>query len=97
MSSEMFPFASHEKYGYSLEYADKELKEAGDLAKKYGHRLTMHPGQVSDIQADVVGCSPKFTQLGSPKPAVIRASVRELEYQCEIMDRMGLDKDGVMM
>jgi UV DNA damage endonuclease len=47
LSSEMFPFASHAKYGYNLEFADKELKEAGDLAKKYGHRLTMHPGQVS--------------------------------------------------
>jgi len=43
----MFPFASHAKYGYSLEYAAAELKEAGDLAKSYGHRLTMHPGQVS--------------------------------------------------
>ena len=47
MSSEMFPFASHAKYGYDLEFADKELKEAGELAKKYGHRLTLHPGQVS--------------------------------------------------
>lgn len=45
MSSEMFPFASHAKYGYSLDFADAELKEAGELAKKYGHRLTMHPGQ----------------------------------------------------
>lgn len=45
----MFPFASHAKYGYSLEYAAEELKEAGDLAKKYGHRLTMHPGQVRSI------------------------------------------------
>jgi UV DNA damage endonuclease len=26
MSSEMFPFASHGQYGYSLEYADAELK-----------------------------------------------------------------------
>ncbi|ORX37711.1 UV-endonuclease UvdE-domain-containing protein [Kockovaella imperatae] len=83
MSSEMFPFASHEKYGYDLSFADAELKEAGELAKKYGHRLTMHPGQ--------------FTQLGSPKEAVIKASVRELDYQCEIMDRMGIDKDGVMI
>lgn len=49
MSSEMFPFASHAKYGYSLDFADAELKEAGDLAKKYGHRLTMHPGQVSPV------------------------------------------------
>lgn len=47
MSSEMFPFASHAKYGYDLSFADKELQEAGELANKYGHRLTMHPGQVS--------------------------------------------------
>lgn len=46
MSSEMFPFASHAKYGYDLEFAEEGLKAAGDLAKKYGHRLTMHPGQV---------------------------------------------------
>ncbi|KIR31689.1 UV damage endonuclease UvdE [Cryptococcus deuterogattii MMRL2647] len=83
MSSEMFPFASHAKYGYSLDFADAELKEAGDLAKKYGHRLTMHPGQ--------------FTQLGSPKKAVVSASIRELEYHCEIMDRMRLGSDGVMI
>ncbi|XAO26222.1 UV damage endonuclease UvdE [Cryptococcus bacillisporus CA1280] len=83
MSSEMFPFASHAKYGYSLDFADAELKDAGELAKKYGHRLTMHPGQ--------------FTQLGSPKKAVVNASIRELEYHCEIMDRMGLGSDGVMI
>ena len=42
-----FPFASEMEYGYTLEYAAKELKEAGDLAKKFGHRLTTHPGQFS--------------------------------------------------
>lgn len=47
MSSEIFPFAAHEEYGYSLEYADKELKAAGDTAKRLGVRLTTHPGQVS--------------------------------------------------
>ncbi|KAG8924362.1 hypothetical protein FRC01_011608 [Tulasnella sp. 417] len=83
MSSEIFPFASHAVYGYDLSFADKELKEAGELAKKYKHRLTMHSGQ--------------FTQLGSPKEEVVTASVRELEYQCEIMDRMGLDQDSVMI
>ncbi|KIO21278.1 hypothetical protein M407DRAFT_80564 [Tulasnella calospora MUT 4182] len=83
MSSEIFPFASHGAYGYDLSFADKELKEAGELAKKYKHRLTMHPGQ--------------FTQLGSPKEEVVTASVRELEYQCEIMDRMGLDQNSVMI
>ncbi|KAK6908725.1 UV damage endonuclease UvdE [Kwoniella mangroviensis CBS 8886] len=83
LSSEMFPFASHAKYGYDLAFADEGLKEAGALAKKYGHRLTMHPGQ--------------FTQLGSPKPNVIEASIRELNYQCEIMDRMGIGAEGVMI
>ena len=81
ISSELFPFASHAKYGYSLDYAaadlkvsvsssrashsDSLLKAAGDLANGYGHRLTLHPGQ--------------FTQIGSPKENVVEASVRELQ------------------
>ncbi|KZT53356.1 UV-endonuclease UvdE [Calocera cornea HHB12733] len=83
VSSDMFPFASHGEHGYSLEYADSALRAAGALAKKYGHRLTMHPGQ--------------FTQLGSPKPGVVAASVRELEHQCDILDRLGVGRDGVMI
>ncbi|KAF8828535.1 hypothetical protein HHX47_DHR3000073 [Lentinula edodes] len=81
LSSEMFPFASHPIYGYSLEYCSSLLAEAGALAKKYGHRLTTHPGQ--------------FTQLGSPKPGVIESSIRELEYHCQMLDLMGVGKDGV--
>jgi UV DNA damage repair endonuclease len=50
LSSEMFPFASHAKYGYDLSFADEGLKAAGDLANKYGHRITMHPGQVSYLK-----------------------------------------------
>ena len=85
ISSEMFPFASHGELGYDLSYAKDELKvcrslmlplvlcvlkpprlqAVGDLARKLGHRLTTHPGQ--------------FTQLASPKEAVVEASIRELE------------------
>jgi UV DNA damage endonuclease len=94
----MFPFASHAKYGYDLSFAAEGLKAAGDLANKYGHRITMHPGQVSApgaaFETILTG---QFTQLGSPKPNVVTASVRELDYQCEILDRMGIDQDGVMM
>lgn len=43
----------------------------------------MHPGQ--------------FTQIGSPNQKVVDASIRELEYHCEMMDRMGLGADGVMI
>lgn len=79
----MFPFASHLVHGYSLEYCADLLAKAGALANKYGHRLTTHPGQ--------------FTQLGSPKPAVVEAALRELEYNCEMLDLMGIGVDGVMV
>jgi UV DNA damage endonuclease len=47
LSSEMFPFASHETYGYKLApFASEVLTEIGSLAAELGHRLTMHPGQV---------------------------------------------------
>ncbi|KAG6857694.1 hypothetical protein H0H87_004110 [Tephrocybe sp. NHM501043] len=83
LSSEMFPFASHEKHGYSLDYCDTLLAQVGLLANKYGHRLTTHPGQ--------------YTQLGSPKPAVIKSAIRELSYHCEMLDKMGIGVDGVMV
>ncbi|KAL4078316.1 UV-endonuclease UvdE-domain-containing protein [Scleroderma yunnanense] len=82
-SSDMFPFASHETYGYSLTYCAPLLAQVGDLAKKYGHRLTVHPGQ--------------FTQLGSLREGVVRSSIRELEYHCEMLDLMGIGPDGVMV
>ncbi|KAJ7451822.1 UV-endonuclease UvdE-domain-containing protein [Mycena galericulata] len=83
MSSEMFPFASHATHGYSLEYCAPVLARVGELANKLGHRLTAHPGQ--------------YTQLGSLKPEVIQSSVRELAYHTEMMDRMGLGVDSVMI
>lgn len=79
----MFPYASHDIYGYSLEYCAPLLAQVGALAKRYGHRLTTHPGQ--------------FTQLGSPRDSVVRSSIRELEYHAEMLDRMGIDQDGVMV
>jgi UV DNA damage endonuclease len=45
----MFPFAGHAEHGYSLEYAEKELKEAGETAKRLGVRLTTHPGQFNQL------------------------------------------------
>ncbi|KAF9268172.1 UV-endonuclease UvdE [Marasmius fiardii PR-910] len=83
LSSEMFPFASHPIYGYSLEYCSPLLAQAGELARRYGHRLTAHPGQ--------------FTQLGSPKPNVVEASVRELQYHSEMLDLMGVGSEGVLV
>ena len=44
----MFPFASHEEYGYKLApFASEVLSAVGKVAAKLGHRVTTHPGQVS--------------------------------------------------
>lgn len=87
LSSEMFPFASHEDYLYDLSHADNELRAAGALANKYDHRLTTHPGQ--------------FTQIASPNPKVFVNAVRDLEFHNELLTRMKLDpqrdRDAIMV
>ena len=55
----------------------------GEYASKYKHRLTTHPGQ--------------FTQLGSPKPDVVRRAILDLEYHAQMLDLMGLPSDSVMI
>jgi UV DNA damage endonuclease len=88
LSSEMFPFASHDVYGYKLApFAAEALAEVGRVAAELGHRLTTHPGQ--------------FTQLGSPRAEVIRNAVRDLEYHSEMLSLLQLpeqqDRDAVMI
>ncbi|KAI0376497.1 UV-endonuclease UvdE [Hypomontagnella monticulosa] len=88
LSSEMFPFASHEEFGYKLApFASDVLAEAGRVAAELGHRLTTHPGQ--------------FTQLGSPREEVVRNAIRDLEYHDEMLTLLRLpehlNKDAVMI
>ena len=88
LSSEIFPFASHEEYGYKLEpFAAEALAEAGKVIAELGHRVTTHPGQ--------------FTQLGSPRNSVIENAIRDLEYHAEMLSLLKLpaqqDRDAVMI
>lgn len=88
LSSEMFPFASHPEYGYKLEpFAADALAEAGKVIAQYGHRVTTHPGQ--------------FTQLGSPRRQVIENAIRDLAYHDELLTLLKLpeqlDRDAVMI
>jgi UV DNA damage endonuclease len=88
LSSGIFPFASHEEYGYNLApFAADVLAEAGKVAAELGHRLTMHPGQ--------------FTQIGSPRKEVVAAAVRDLDYHDEMLSLLKLpeqmDRDAVMV
>jgi len=88
LSSEMFPFASHEEYGYKLApFAAEALSAAGKVIGELGHRVTTHPGQ--------------FTQLGSPRKSVIENAIRDLEYHAEMLSLLKLppqqDRDAVMI
>lgn len=88
LSSEMFPFASHAEYGYSLApFASEALAEAGKIIAELNHRVTTHPGQ--------------FTQLGSPRQPVIENAIRDLVYHDEMLSLLKLpeqqNKDAVMI
>lgn len=88
LSSEMFPFASHEEYGYKLApFASETLAEAGRVIAELGHRVSTHPGQ--------------FTQLGSPRKAVVDNAIRDLVYHDEMLTLLNLpermDKDAIMI
>ena len=88
LSSEMFPFASHDEYGYKLApFVSEELAEAGRVAAELGHRLTTHPGQ--------------YTQLGSPRKQVIDNAIRDLDYHAELLELLKLppqqNRDAVMI
>ena len=88
LSSEMFPFASHDEYGYKLApFASEALAQAGKVAAQLGHRLTTHPGQ--------------YTQLGSPRKPVIDGAIRDLDYHAELLSLLKLppqqDRDAVMI
>ena len=83
LSSEIFPFATHETHGYSLDFANELLKEIGNYAKDNKMRLTMHPAQ--------------FNVLSSPSEKVILNTIKDLHHHCNILDKMGLDQDSVLI
>jgi UV DNA damage endonuclease len=83
ISSDIFPFASHPIHGYSLDFADSLLKKIGTFAKESKIRITMHPGQ--------------YNVLSAIKPEIIKNTFSELNHHCDILDRMGLDNNSVMI
>jgi len=80
MPSDIFPWMSHYNFSDLPDYKKicTLLSGAGSLAKKYGQRLSFHPGQ--------------FCVLASPTPDVVTAAIGELDKNAEIMDLMGLPK-----
>jgi UV DNA damage endonuclease len=80
MSSDMFPWQSEYEIKDLPDYRKISmlLRGAGNLAIKYGQRLSFHPGP--------------FNVLGSPNETLVQKTIKELNQHSEIMDLMGLPK-----
>jgi len=80
MSSDVFPWASE----YQLEDLPDfkaiaaSLQRSGDLARKYGQRITTHPGP--------------FNKLTSPREQVVLNTITDLENHGRLFDLMGLPR-----
>ena len=84
ISSDMFPHKSNPKVeNYDFDFVSHLLKEAGDLAKKYNQRITMHPGQ--------------YNVVGTPNKDSFEKTILDLEYQANLLDLMDMDNNSVMV
>ncbi|MGF1470448.1 MAG: UV DNA damage repair endonuclease UvsE [Rubrobacteraceae bacterium] len=83
MGQSLIPFASHPAFPYDWqsEHGD-DLREAGELARTAGVRLSMHPGQ--------------YIQPASLKPDVVQRSIEELRASARILTLLG-SPDGVLV
>ncbi len=79
IGSGLVPFASHSicKFNWK-EHFKKEFSEIGDFIKKNKTRISMHPDQ--------------FVLLNAKDKKIVKNSIKEIEYHCEVLDALGLEK-----
>ena len=84
ITSDLFPHkANPDVKDYSFDFAKDLLKQAGDLAKKYNQRITMHPGQ--------------YNVVGTPTKSAFEKTIMDLSYQASVLDLMEMGPDSVMV
>lgn len=83
ISSGVAPYITHPtmpQFWGQIEECRDELSELGALARRYGLRLSTHPGQ--------------FTLLNATDDTVYAASLRDLEYHTALLDALGLGPEA---
>ncbi len=86
MSSDIAPYATHPdlpQFHSMVADSAPELAAFGAKAKRLGIRLSFHPSQ--------------FVVLNSPDAELVRKSAWDLASQAEMLDRMELDEEAVMV
>ena len=86
MSSDLAPYATHPdmpQFHNMVAESTAELAAIGRKAKRLDIRLSFHPSQ--------------FVVLNSPDPELVRKSIWDLESQAEMLDRMELGPEAVLV
>lgn len=84
LTSDIFPHKTNPNIeNYSFDFAQPLLEEIGNLSKLLEQRITFHPGQ--------------HNVIGTPHEDVFKRTQEDLEYHAEMLDRMGLGPDSVMV
>ena len=86
MSSDLAPYATHPdlpQFHNMVAESDSELRAIGRKARELDIRLSFHPSQ--------------YVLLNSPDPLLTKKSIWDLSSQAEMLDRMGLGPEAVMV
>lgn len=86
LSSDIAPYATHPdmpQFHNMVAESDAELRAFGRKAKEYDIRLSFHPSQ--------------YVLLNAPDPELTKKSIWDLSSQAEMLDRMELDDEAVMV
>lgn len=86
MSSDLAPYATHPdmpQFHNMVRESARELRETGERARRLGLRLSFHPSQ--------------YVVLNSPDAALVRKSVWDVATQAEMLDRMELGPEAVIV
>ncbi|MFO1144642.1 MAG: UV DNA damage repair endonuclease UvsE [Amaricoccus sp.] len=86
MSSDLAPYATHPdlpQFHAMIAESKAELAAIGAKARALDIRLSFHPSQ--------------YVLINSPDPALVAASVRDLAAQAEMLDRMELGPEAVVV
>lgn len=77
ISSDLVPFASHPICTFNWQkYFQERFRQIGNYIKKHKMRISMHPDQ--------------FVLINSPNQDVVKRSIKELIYHCEVLDLLEL-------
>ena len=86
LSSDLAPYATHPdlpQFHGQVAESDAELAAFGAKARGLDIRLSFHPSQ--------------YVLLNSPDAALTDKSIWDLASQAEMLDRMGMDEEGVLV